>query len=211
MARSSRPRLSRDLILAAAIAIADAEGIDAVSMRRVGQALGVEAMSLYRHVGNKDDLLDGMVDEVIARFPVGSLGGDWRDRLGVQVRGAHEVLVRHPWVPALATSRAAVGPGRLRFVDGVLGTLLSAGCSPQLAHDALHAVEVHVFAFTLQELRLRSTRGGYALDHLPSGAESYPHLAITLAEAQHDHRTEFDFVLELLMVGIERAIATAAR
>lgn len=206
-----REALSRERILAAGIALADADGIDAVSMRRVGQALGVEAMSLYRHVANKDDLLDGMVDAVLAQFPVAPLGGDWRDRLGALVRGAHEVLVRHPWAPALASAREAVGPGRLRFVDGVLGILLSAGCSAQLAHDALHAVEVHVFAFTLQELRLRSTRGGYELDHLPSGAEAYPNLAVTLAEATHDHRAEFDFVLELLMVGIERAIATAAR
>lgn len=211
MAQATRRPLSRERILAAGIAIADAEGLDAVSMRRVGEQLGVEAMSLYRHVANKDDLLDGMVDDVIGAFPAPPIGGDWRDRLGAQVRGAHEVLVAHPWAPALATSRAAVGPGRLRFVDGVLGTLLSAGCSPQLAHDALHAVEVHVFAFTLQELHLRSTRGGYALDHLPAGAEAYPSLAVTLAEAQHDHRAEFDFVLELLMVGIDRAIDTTTR
>jgi AcrR family transcriptional regulator len=211
MAHATRQPLSRERILAAGIAVADAEGLDAVSMRHVGERLGVEAMSLYRHVANKDDLLDGMVDEVVATFPVASLGGDWRDRLGTLVRGAHEVLVAHPWAPTLATARAAVGPGRLRFVDGVVGILLSAGCSPQLAHDALHAVEVHVFAFTLQELRLRATRGGYALDHLPAGAEAHPSLAVTLAEATHDHSAEFDFVLELLMVGIERAIATTPR
>ncbi len=197
-------------MLSAGVAIADAEGLDAVSMRRVGEVLGVEAMSLYRHVAAKDDLLDGMVDEVVAAFPVPSIGGDWRDRLGDQVRGAHTVLVAHPWVAALATSRPAMGPARLRFADGILGTLLSAGCSPQLAHDTLHAVEVHVFAFTLQELALRSARGGHDLDHLPAGAESYPNLAVTLAEARHDHRAEFDFVLELLMVGIDRAIVASA-
>jgi len=211
MATPGRQPLSRARILAAGIALADAEGIEAVSMRRVGDALDVEAMSLYRHVRGKDDLLDGMVDDVVAAFPAPALGGDWRDRLGALVRGASEVLALHPWAAALASSGRTVGPGRLRFVDGVLGILLSAGCSPQLAHDALHAVEVHVFAFTLQELRLRSARGGYALDHLPAGAETYPHLAVTIAEAQHDHRAEFDLVLELLMVGIERAIATASR
>lgn len=211
MPRTREP-LRRERILAAGVAIADAEGLDAVSMRHVGERLGVEAMSLYRHVRGKDDLLDGMVDEVIATFPPPALGGDWRDRLGGQVRGAHRVLVAHPWAPALATSRPAVGPARLRFVDAVLGTLLSAGCSPQLAHDALHAVEVHVFAFTLQELRLRSSRGGYELDHLPPEVRvaSYPHLAATLAVAEHDHASEFEFVLELLMVGIERAIAASA-
>jgi Transcriptional regulator len=208
MAASASPRLplSRERILRAGVELADAEGLEGVSMRKVAKRLGVEAMSLYRHVADKDDLLDGMVDEVLADIPGAPLGGDWRDRLGALVRGAHRVLVAHPWAPALATSRPAVGPARLRFVDGVLGILLSAGCSPQLAHDTLHAVEVHVFAFTLQELRLRSTTGGYELDHLPAGAESYPHLAATLAEAQHDHVAEFEFVLELLMVGIERAI-----
>lgn len=205
----TREPLSRERILAAAIAIADTEGLEAVSMRRVGEVLGVEAMSLYRHVSNKDALLDGMVDDVVGAFPVPEIGGDWRDRLGSQVRGAHAVLVAHPWVPALATNRPAMGAGRLRFADGILGTLLSAGCSPQLAHDALHAVEVHVFAFTAQELSLRSARGGYELDHLPAGAESYPSLARTLGEARHDHRAEFEFVLELLMVGIDRAISTS--
>lgn len=210
MTKPVREPLTRERILAAGIAIADAEGLDAVSMRRVGDVLGVEAMSLYRHVANKDALLDAMIDDVVGAFPVPDIGGDWRDRLGSQVRGAHAVLVAHPWAPALATGRPAMGPGRLRFADGILGTLLSAGCSPQLAHDALHAVEVHVFAFTAQELSLRSARGGYELDHLPAGAESYPNLARTLVEARHDHRAEFEFVLELLMVGIERAIAAAS-
>jgi AcrR family transcriptional regulator len=209
-----RDPLSRDRVLRAGVALADEQGIDAVSMRRVGETLGVEAMSLYRHVAGKDDLLDGMVDEVITRFPVPALGGDWRDRLGALVRGAHRELVAHPWVPALATSRPAVGPGRLRFVDGVLGTLLSAGCSPQLAHDAMHAVEVHVFAFTLQELRLHAgpTAHGYELDAVDAAGDSahYPHLAVTLATATHDHVAEFEFVLELLMVGIERAISASA-
>ena len=205
-----REPLSRARVLAAAIALADSDGLDAVSMRHVGDALGVEAMSLYRHVRDKDDLLDGMVDEVIGLFPEPPRDGDWRDRLGAHVRGAHRHLIEHPWAPALATARPAVGPARLRFVDGVLGTLLSAGCSPQLAHDAMHAVEVHVFAFTLQELRLQAGAGGpgYELDDVLAGATAgeFPNIAATLAVAQHDHVAEFEFVLELLLVGIQRAI-----
>lgn len=208
-----RETLTRDRVLLSAVELADTAGLDAVSMRRVGEALGVEAMSLYRHVRNKDDLLDGMVDAVIARFPARDGSLDWRESLRALVRGAHDVLLRHPWVAALATSRPAVGPARLRFVDAVLGSLLAGGCSPQLAHDAMHAIEVHVFAFTLQELRLQVGLAGrgYELDDLLSGAgaDAHPHIAATLAVAEHDHVAEFEFVLELLIVGIERAIATS--
>lgn len=210
--KAQREVLTRERVLVAAIELADEQGFDAVSMRRVGDALDVEAMSLYRHVRNKDDLLDGMVDAVIAQFPARDESVEWRESLRGLVRGAHDVLLAHPWVAGLATSRPAVGPARLRFVDAVLGALLAGGCSPQLAHDAMHAVEVHVFAFTLQELRLQVGRAGrgYQLDHLLAGAaaEEHPHIAATLAVAEHDHVAEFEFVLELLIVGIERAIAT---
>lgn len=211
--KARREVLSRDRVLVAAVELADQHGLDAVSMRRVGESLSVEAMSLYRHVRNKDDLLDGMVETTIARFPERDESVGWRESLRGLVRGAHGVLLAHPWVAGLATSRPAVGPARLRFVDAVIGTLLAGGCSPQLAHDAMHAVEVHVFAFTLQELRLQvgPSAHGYQLDELltRSGAATYPHLAATLAVAEHDHVAEFEFVLELLIVGIERAISAS--
>jgi AcrR family transcriptional regulator len=210
--KAQRDVLSRERVLAAGLDLADEQGLDAVSMRRVGESLGVEAMSLYRHVRNKDDLLDGMVDAAIARFPARDESMAWRESLRTLVRGAHAVLLAHPWVAALATSRPAVGPARLRFVDAVLGTLSAGGCSPQLAHDAMHAIEVHVFAFTLQELRLQggTSAHGYRLDDVLARADALPHLAATLAVAEHDHVAEFEFVLELLIVGIERAIATSA-
>jgi AcrR family transcriptional regulator len=198
-------------VLAGAVELADREGLDAISMRRVGASLGFEAMSLYRHVRGKDDLLDGMVDAVMAEFPSRDERLDWRESLRALVRGAHDVLLAHPWVAALATSRPAVGPARLRFVDAVLGALLAGGCSPQLAHDAMHAVEVHVFAFTLQELRLNAdvSAHGYQLDAVRGDSALYPHLALTLSTATHDHVAEFEFVLELLILGIERAIAAS--
>jgi AcrR family transcriptional regulator len=202
-----RPLLTRDRVLLAAVELADEHGVEAVSMRRVGESLGFEAMSLYRHVRGKEDLLDGMVETVVALFPTRDEGLDWRESLRALVRGAHDVLLAHPWVAALATGRPAVGPARLRFVDTVLGALLAGGCSPQLAHDAMHAIEVHVFAFTLQELRLSSP--GYQLDAVRGDSALYPHLATTLASATHDHVAEFEFVLELLIVGIERAIVAS--
>lgn len=205
---TGRLPLSRTRILRAAVEVADVLGADAVSMRRVGQQLGVEAMSLYRHVRGKDDLLDGMVDVVLAEFPAADPSPGWRESLRVLVRGAHAVLLAHPWVASLATSRPAVGPARLAFVEQVLGVLRAGGCSVQLAHDAMHAVEVHVFAFTLQELRLQGGARGYELDELPS-VTLYPHLTETLEGATHDTAAEFEFVLELLIVGIEQAIATS--
>lgn len=207
---AGREPLTRDRVLAAGAAFADEHGLEAVSMRHVAHSMGVEAMSLYRHVRGKDDLLDGMVELIVARFPARDESVDWRESLRALVRGAHRELLAHPWVAALATSRPAVGPARVRFVDSVLGALLAGGCSPQLAHDAMHAVEVHVFAFTHQELRLQP-HGGYRVDELLArgAAGEYPHLAETLAEATHDHVAEFEFVLELLLVGIERAIVAS--
>jgi AcrR family transcriptional regulator len=209
--RTPREGLTRDRILTAAVGLADEHGLDAVSMRQVGESLGFEAMSLYRHVRDKDDLLDGMVETIVARFPARDDTLDWRESLRTLVRGAHHELLAHPWVAALATSRPAVGPARLRFVDSVLAALLAGGCSPQLAHDAMHAVEVHVFAFTHQELRLNAgaSAHGYQLDAVRGDSALYPHLAAMLATATHDHVAEFEFVLELLIVGIERAISTS--
>jgi AcrR family transcriptional regulator len=208
---AQREGLTRDRILAAGVDLADEHGLDAISMRRVGDSVGFEAMSLYRHVRDKDDLLDGMVETIVARFPQRDETLDWRESLRTLVRGAHDELLAHPWVAALATSRPAVGPARLRFVDAVLAALLAGGCSPQLAHDAMHAVEVHVFAFTLQELRLNAgaSAHGYQLDAVRGDSALYPHLAAMLASATHDHVAEFEFVLELLIVGIERAISAS--
>jgi AcrR family transcriptional regulator len=209
--RTPREGLTRDRILTAAVGLADEHGLEAVSMRQVGDSLGFEAMSLYRHVRNKDDLLDGMVETIVARFPARDDVLDWRESLRTLVRGAHDELLEHPWAAALATSRPAVGPARLRFVDSVLAALLAGGCSPQLAHDAMHAVEVHVFAFTHQELRLHAgaSAHGYQLDAMRGDSALYPHLAAMLATATHDHVAEFEFVLELLIVGIEGAISTS--
>ncbi|MEO8528309.1 MAG: TetR/AcrR family transcriptional regulator [Pseudolysinimonas sp.] len=199
----------------AGIALADERGIDAVSMRRVGEALGVEAMSLYRYVSGKDELIDAMVDGVIAEFPASDTALEWRERLRTLVLGAYLVLLDHRWAPAPATSRPAVGPNRLRFVDDILGALLAGGCTHQLAHDSLHGIDNHVFGFTLQEFRLESglSGRGYELDALVAGndPEKYPNIARTIGDAHHDRDQEFIFVLDVLISGIERAIAGSTR
>lgn len=206
----AREPLSRARIVAAAIALADAQGIGAVSMRQVGRRLGVEAMSLYRYVSSKDVLLDAMVDAVLAEFPVADATLTWQDRLRVLVLGAYLVLLDHPWSTAAATSRPAVGPNRLRYADDIVGTLLAGGCTPQLAHDVSHAIDNHVFGFTLQELRLEagSEGGAYASDELlgEGVAVPTPSLSFVLQHAHHDRDAEYAFVLDVLIAGIERAI-----
>ena len=181
-----REPLSRERVVAAGILLADTLGVDAVSMRRVGQNLGVEAMSLYHHVRGKDELLDAMVDGVIAEFPAPESGLDWRGRLRSLVLGGYLVLIDHPWAAALGATRPAIGPARQTFHEAVLRALLEGGCPESLAHAALHAFDNHVFAFTLQEF------------HIESGAR--------VAEPGHDRDAEFVFVLDVLLAGFERAI-----
>lgn len=210
-----RDPLSADRIVAAGVALADELGLEAVSMRRVGERLGVEAMSLYRHIGGKDALVDGMVDEVITRFPglAGSPGGPWDRRLRDLALGAHATLRRHPWAAGPATARPVVGPAKLRFIDTVLGILLEGGASPQLAHDAMHALDTHVFAFTLQELRIAGDLHGRGseLDALLDGLSSrYRAIAATIAVARHDPAAEYAFVLDLIVDGVAGRIAESS-
>ncbi len=210
----TREPLSRVRVVAAGVALADTLGVDAVSMRQVGRQLGVEAMSLYRYVSSKDVLLDAMVDAIVAEFPVADASLGWQDRLRTLVLGAYLVLLDHPWAAAAATSRPAVGPHRLRFSDDILGTLLDGGCSPQLAHDVSHAIDNHVFGFTLHELRLEAGSSGsaYAPASVPDGggAVPTPHLSFVLQHAHHDRDAEYAFVLDVLIAGVENALATSA-
>jgi hypothetical protein len=158
-------------------------------------------------------LLDAMVDAVIAEFPRPDHALGWQDRLRTLVLGAYLVLLDHPWAAAAATSRPAVGPNRLRYADDILGTLLAGGCGAQLAHDVSHAIDNHVFGFTLHELRLEAGIGGtgYAVDELHEGhpVAPTPHISFVLQSATHDQDAEYAFVLDVLIAGIERAITSA--
>ena len=154
--RSSRNRkpLNRERVLAAAVELADREGLEALSMRRLGAELGVEAMSLYNHVANKDDLLDGIVDAVTAEFddPRSVPGSDWRQVIRRCASTEREVLLRHPWTASLAESRARTGPVRLRYYDALLGVLREAGFSQLGAYRANLTIDSYVYGFTLQEV-----------------------------------------------------------
>ena len=215
-----RAPLSRNRVLRAGIALADEAGIDGLSMRRLGQALGVEAMSLYNHVANKDDLLDGMVEQVVAEFEPPAAGRDWRAEVRRSSRSAYDALLRHRWACPLLVTRANPSAPQLTYSDAVLGCLRAAGFSVELAHYAFHALDSHVVGFTLWQLSFPFKNqaelvelGRRFLAQLP--AADYPHLAehirYHLEPASAEGQSAFDFGLELILDGLERLCAAAGQ
>lgn len=209
----TREPLSRERVLRAALALADAQGLAALSMRRLGQALGVEAMSLYNHVANKDAILDGIVEQVLAEIDLPRPGEAWRVAMKRRASSAREVFSRHPWAIGLLEARTAnSSPNRLGYYDAVLGCLRQAGFSPRLAMRAFSILDSYTYGFILQELNLpfddRESLDAVGSDLLHQMAERYPHLAeVTLAAMQtgYDHAVEFDFGLDLVLDALEAA------
>lgn len=206
-----RAPLSKDRVLHTAAALADKIGIVALSMRRLGQELGVEAMSLYKHVANREDILDGIVDLVVREIEVPTIGGDWQAAMRRRATSAYAVLLRHPWVTMLLVSRANVGPAMLRYVDATIGCLREAGFSYALADHAWNAIDNHVYGFTLQQLNFPFQPDEYAaaaagfLPQLPAG--KYPYLRAMSEQViagLHSGRHDFEFGLELILAGLEK-------
>jgi len=210
-AENAAPRvpLSRERILDAALALADEGGIEAVSMRRLGQVLGVEAMSLYKHVADKEAILDGILDLVMDEVEVPSPDLDWRTSIRRSAISAHEALRRHPWAGMVLESRLNPGPARLRYLDAVVGVLRGAGFDTAMVARALMALDSHTYGFTMQELAMPFDAAG-----APSAAEemaarvfagAYPNLAamaeLVMSGAQ---LLDFEFGLDLLLDGLER-------
>jgi AcrR family transcriptional regulator len=218
---SARPRepLSRGRVLLAAVALADQDGVESLSMRRIAQQLGVVPMALYKHVANKDELLDGMVDVVMGEIndvvsEIDGRSSTWKRALRRRVLSAREALLHHPWAPALMESRKNVTPAILRYFDSVIGLLREAGFSPDLTHHAMHALGSRALGFT-QELYDDSE--GLDPDAMAmlirQMAGEYPHIANMVKEISHDADTtlgwcddqvEFEFALDLLLDGLER-------
>ena len=200
-------------MLDAAIALADEGGIDALSMRKLGQELGVEAMSLYNHVANKDDLLDGIADVVTDQIDVPAPGADWKEALRQTAISSHEVFVRHRWACGLMMRRPRVSPERLRWMEAVLRTLREAGFSPDMTHHAYHALDSHITGFTLWQVNMPfETKeelvemAAVFLQQIP--ADEYPyvieHAEQHIAPASPNGKSEFEFGLELILDGLER-------
>ncbi len=211
-----RTRLTRARVLAAAVALADADGIQSLTMRRLGAALGVEAMSLYHHVANKDDVLDGMVDTVFAEIELAD-ATDWRTAMRDRAVSARAALTRHPWAIGVMESRTNPGPATLYHHDAVLGILRRAGFSVGMSAHAFSLLDSYIYGFALQETSLpfdtpeeTAEVAQAILDGAPG--DQYPHLTeLTLEHVLrpgYDYGAEFEFGLDLLLDGLERIRTT---
>jgi AcrR family transcriptional regulator len=208
-----REPLSTDRVLRAALTLADAAGTQALTMRRLGQELGVEAMSLYKHVANKDAILDGIVDLVVGEIALPQPGDGWKAAMHRRGVSAHEVLVRHRWACPLLMSRVNTGPAMLAYVDSTLGTLRAAGFSIELADHAWNAMDSHIYGHTMQRLLspIEPQRYGEAAqEHLPKlRPDTLPHLTelgLHVAEGRYDGIVDVTFGLDLILDGLERLL-----
>ena len=213
-----RTPLSRERVLRAAIALVDQSGIESLTMRRLGQELGVEAMSLYNHVANKDQLLDGMVDLVFSEIDLPSGGADWKPAMRQRAVSARQTLSRHRWAIGLMESRTSPGPATLRHHDTVIGSLRDAGFSVEMAAHAFSVLDSYIYGFALQEASLPFDTGEETaelaqamLARFPS--EQYPHLAEFTFEhvlqPGYDFGSEYEYGLDLILDGLDSALRTA--
>jgi AcrR family transcriptional regulator len=210
---SAEPRvpLSRDRVLRAAMVLADESGFESLSMRRLGQRLGVEAMSLYNHVANKDDILSAIVDMVVSDFELPVPGADWKAALRNAAISAHDVLVRHPWAASAMLTAEAV-PARWRYMNAILGCLREAGFSADVTDHAYHTLDSHITGFTLWQVGIQiepeklPALAATFLRELP--ADEYPylveHVHQHLRERDPDDQGTFAFGLDLILDGLER-------
>jgi len=209
---TSRTPLSRGRMLRVAMVLADTGGIESLSMRRLAQALGVKAMSLYNHVADKDDIVDGIVDLVFAEIVVPSDRADWKATMRARGNSAHQALRRHPWASSLMQSRTNPGPATLRHHDTVIGSLRAAGFTIHLAAHAFSVMDSYIYGFAQQQENLTYTTVEEAtvvaesiLQQLP--ADTYPHLAEMIVEhalhPDYDYSREFDFGVDLILGGLE--------
>jgi AcrR family transcriptional regulator len=198
-------------VLRAAVELADQGGLEAVSMRRLGQVLRVEAMSLYKHVRDKGDLLDGIADLVMSEFEIPAPDLDWKMAIRRSAISAHRVLLRHAWASSLIESRVSGGPARLRYVEAVLGVLAGAGFATPTVVRAIMALDSHTYGFVLQELAWPFDRehapelAATFAQRLPEG--QYPNLlavAQLVTSSPDGVPVDFEFGLDLILDGLER-------
>jgi len=213
--KQRRTPLSRERVLHGAVAIADADGIAALTIRSLAQHLGVKPMSLYYHVANKSAILDAIVDVVFSEIDLPTTDGDWRSEIRLRAHSARQILRRHSWAIGLLESRTTPGPDTLRHHDAMLGTLRGAGFSIAMTAHAYALIDSYVYGFALQEAALPfddpdtiTTVAVPMMEHFPDG--EYPHL-VELAtqhilQPGYDFGDEFDFGLNLILDALSKSI-----
>jgi len=211
---AERATLNRDRVLIAGVAFADEYGLASLSMRKLGEALGVEAMSLYNHVANKSELLDGMVDVVFGEIELPAAPSDWRTAMWERAVSARHVLSSHRWAIGLMESRTSPGPATLRHHDSVIGSLRGGGFSIAMAAHAMSVLDSYVYGFALQEANLPFDTGEQTVELAQTilarfANGEYPHLTELTVEhvlrPGYDYGDEFVFGLELILDGLDRA------
>ncbi|MRG60303.1 TetR family transcriptional regulator [Agromyces sp. CFH 90414] len=217
---AKRTRLSGESVLRTAVALADRDGLDRLTMRALADELGVEAMSIYHHLPNKDAILDGAIEMVFAEIedeaggfavPPSTDASSWVPALRERILAARRVLLRHPWAPWVMNARGAPGPTAARHVDGIVGIMRAGGLSFDLIHHALHAIGSRVYGYVQELSDDKEAPPPVAIAHLATYA---PNLAAMLTEVVHDDpdstlgwcddQAEFEFGLDLLLEGLER-------
>jgi AcrR family transcriptional regulator len=209
-----RKPLTKERVLRAAVDLADRAGIEALSMRKLGQELAVDAMALYRHVRNKDEILDGIVDVVVGEIGAALPADDWKAAMRHRVITARQVMLRHPWAPRVIEERATAGPAILGYMESILTILLDGGFSIDLAHHAIHVMGSRILGFN-QDLFEDSEDAGPGPEAAAilarAMADTYPRVTELALAVSHDGGLggcdddfEFEFGLDLILDGLER-------
>lgn len=210
-----RVPLSRDRVLRAAVALADDAGIESVSMRKLAQELGVVPMALYKHVANKEELLDGMVDVVVSEIHHPVPGTDWKSAVRQRILSARRALLRHPWASRVIESRTTPTPAVLEYMDSMMGMFRMGGFSVDLTHHVMHAMGSRILGFTqelfndtqpvdpeMQAVMFREMAGKYP--YVTEVAMAAAHVEESVVGQGCDDQFEFEFALDLLLDGFER-------
>jgi AcrR family transcriptional regulator len=212
-----RTPLSRDRVLREALELADASGIETVTMRRLGEELGFEAMALYRHVAGKKDLLDGMLDLVLAEWRLPDAPGRWADAISVSARSVHEALRRHRWAAGLLMTGQHLRPARLRYMDSLLARLREAGFDDDETYHVYHLLDGYIFGFALWEIAYTTVpvdadAVSKLMQSIPWG--EYPDLAEHrdqhLTDGRHRDVSAFDVGLDLILSGLQKSLRASS-
>ncbi len=202
---TNRQPLTRERVLRGAIELADEIGVEAITMRGLGRALGVEAMSLYNHVAAKDDLLDGVLGLLVDEIPRTEPSTDWQSAVRAQVFAARAVIRAHPWLPRLVIERSAASDAVLRYVDWVMGLFLEGGLPNQLIHDGIHILGSRILGFAQDIFDPRDLVPRLGERTVTVTPDHYPRLFRAVKGVHHDDEEDFAFGLELMLAGLAGA------